>query len=110
MKILKAYKFRIYPTKEQQSIFEKYFGVSRFVYNSVLAYKINSYKKGIKYFTYDAIKDFTEIKKLKGYEWLKEINSQTIQQEILNLDNAFKKFFKEKKVGRIIFWKKEDKR
>ena len=63
MKINKAYKFRIYPNKEQQSIFEQYFGVYRFVYNTVLDYKINSYKRGIKYTAYDAIKDFTLIAK-----------------------------------------------
>jgi len=99
MKIFKAYKFRIYPNKIQKEIFEKYFGVCRLVYNSVLDYKIKIYKKGIKYSAYDAIKDFTEIKKIEGYEWLREINAQTIQQEILNLDNAFQKFFKEKKTG-----------
>jgi len=99
MKINKAYKFRIYPNKIQKETFEKYFGVCRFVYNSVLAYKIDSYKHGKKYSTYDAIKDFTEIKKLRGYEWLQEINSQTIQQTILNLDNAFQRFFKMKNSG-----------
>ena len=96
MKINKAYKFRIYPNKNQKETFEKYFGVCRFVYNSVLAYNIDAYKHGIKYSSYDAINDFVEIKKLEGYEWLKEINSQVIQQSILNLDSAFQKFFKEK--------------
>jgi len=96
MKINKSYKFRLYPNQKQQDIFEQYFGVSRFVYNSVLAYKIDSYKEGIKYSAYDAIKDFTEIKKIEGYEWLKDINSQVIQQAILNLDNAFQQFFKVK--------------
>jgi len=99
MKINKAYKFRIYPNQKQQDIFEQYFGIYRFIYNSVLAYKIKSYKKGIRYTAYDAIKDFTEIKKLDGYEWLKEINSQVIQQAILNLDNAFQQFFKVKQSG-----------
>jgi putative transposase len=99
MKINKAYKFRIYPNQKQQDIFEQYFGVSRFVYNSVLAYKIDSYKKGIKYSAYDAIKDFTEVKKLDGYEWLKDVNSQVIQQSILNLDNAFQQFFKVEQSG-----------
>lgn len=90
----KSYKFRIYPNKEQKNIFEKYFGTCRFIYNTILAYKIDSYKYGIKYSAYDAMKDFTEIKTLAGYEWLKEINAQTIQQEIFNLDNAFQRFFK----------------
>lgn len=99
IKINKAYKFRIYPNRKQQDIFEQYFGVYRFVYNTVLDYKINAYKQGIKYMVYDAIKDFTEIKKLEGYEWLKDVNSQVIQQAILNLDNAFQQFFKVKQSG-----------
>ena len=108
MKILKAYKFRLYPNKIQKETFEQYFGAYRFVYNSVLAYKIDSYKHGIKYSAYDAIKDFTKIKKLEGYEWLKDINSQVIQQSILNLDNAFQKFFKEKNVNFPKFKSKKD--
>lgn len=99
MKINQAYKFRLYPNKCQKEIFEQYFGVCRFVYNSVLAYKIDSYKHGIKYSAYDAIKDFTQIKKLEGYEWLNGINSQVIQQIILNLDNSFQRFLKVKQSG-----------
>jgi len=95
----KAYKIRIYPNKPQIDFIEKSFGICRFVYNSVLAYKIDSYKYGIKYGAYDAIKDLTLIKKIEGYEWLQEVDSQVLQQSILNLDNAFIKFFKEKKVG-----------
>jgi len=93
MKILKAYKIRIYPNQNQKQYFEKCFGAARFVYNTVLAYKIDSYKHGISYSAYDAIKDFTQIKKLDGYEWLKEINSQILQQSILDLDFAIYSVF-----------------
>ena len=99
MKINKFYKFRIYLNKTQIDFIEKSFGACRFVYNSVLAYKIDSYKHRIKYEAYDAIKDLTLIKKLEGYEWLQEVDSQVLQQSILNLDSAFTKFFKEKQVG-----------
>lgn len=78
MKILKAYKIRIYPNKSQKQYFEKCFGISRFVYNSVLDYKIKSYQKGIEYSSYDAIKDFTQIKKLEEYDFLNEMNAQSI--------------------------------
>jgi putative transposase len=96
MKINKSYKFRIYPTKIQKEIFEKHFGATRFIYNSVLAYKIDAYKHGIKYSAYDAMKDLTEIKKLEGYEWLQELSTQAIQQTILNLDDTFQRFYKQK--------------
>jgi len=99
MKINKAFKFRIYPNKIQIDFIEKSFGACRFIYNSVLAYKIDSYNYGIKYSAYDGIKDLTLIKKLDGYGWLNEIDSQVLQQSILNLDKAFIKFFKETHVG-----------
>ena len=94
-----SYKFRIYPNKSQVGYIEKCFGACRFIYNSVLAYKIDSYKHGIKYGAYDAIKDLTKVKQIEGYEWLNEVSSQALQQSVLNLENAFLKFFKEKKIG-----------
>jgi len=100
MKINKAYKIRIYPNIIQKETFEKYFGVCRFVWNSVLGYKIDSYKHGIKYSAYNAIKDFTIIKKLEGYEWMNEIDSQVLQQSILNLEKAYLNFFRRVKQGK----------
>ena len=43
--MLKAYKFRLYPNKEQQEYFAKCFGCTRFIYNQMLADKIEYYKK-----------------------------------------------------------------
>ena len=40
----KAYKFRVYPNKEQEILIQKTFGSCRFVYNHYLAKKINLYK------------------------------------------------------------------
>jgi len=99
MKIYKAYKIRIYPNKIQRDYFENCFNICRFVFNSVLAYKIDSYKIGKKYSVYDAMKDFTKIKNLDGYEWLNIISAQIIQQSIWNLDTAFQRFFKMKSSG-----------
>lgn len=43
--MLKAYKFRLYPNKEQQEYFAKVFGCVRFIYNKMLEDKINYYKE-----------------------------------------------------------------
>jgi len=99
MKIYKSYKIRIYPDEIQRDYFENCFNICRFVFNSVLGYKIDSYKVGKKYSVYDAMKDFTMIKNLDGYEWLNIISAQIIQQSIWNLDNAFQRFFKIKSSG-----------
>ena len=44
----KAYKFRIYPNKEQEILIQKTFGCSRFIYNYYLAKKIEMYKEVIR--------------------------------------------------------------
>lgn len=110
MIINKAYKIRIYPNKEQIAFLEKSFNICRFIYNSVLNYKIDSYKHGLNYSSYDAIKDLTKIKKIEGYEWLKEVDSQILQQSILNIEKAFQRFFKVRGSGFPKFKSKKNKR
>ncbi len=46
--MLKAYKYRLYPNRDQRNFFEKTFGCVRFVYNKMLADKISSFKKSQK--------------------------------------------------------------
>ena len=43
--MLKAYKYRMYPTKEQEEMFFQHFGSCRFIYNWTLAHKIKSYEQ-----------------------------------------------------------------
>ena len=43
--MLRAYKYRIYPTEEQKVLFVKTFGCCRFVYNWALNLKIEAYKQ-----------------------------------------------------------------
>ena len=43
--MLKAYKYRIYPTNEQKEQIAKTFGCCRFVYNRTLAYRKEAYEK-----------------------------------------------------------------
>ncbi len=94
--MLKAYKYRIYPTKEQEESFFQHFGACRFVYNWALENKIKSYEqngKSVSRFTLN--KMITELK--EEHTWLKNVNSQSLQGATLNLETAFTKFFREKK-------------
>lgn len=98
MKINKAYKYRIYPNKEQQVLLEKHFGATRWIYNYALEKKIKTYKeinKGLSRFQLQ--KDIPILKNNEETKWLKEVNSQSLQYSLLCLDNAFNKFFREKK-------------
>lgn len=91
--MLKAFKFRLSPTKEQSVLLNKHIGSSRFVYNLALECKQMAWAGNrVNINCFDLIKQLPELK--KECEWLKEINSQSLQQPIRNLDNAFTRFYK----------------
>ena len=94
--VLKAYKYRIYPNKEQEILLAKHFGCARFVYNHFLDAKIKAYEKDKTTIgKYDTIKGLVPLK--KDLEWLKEVAAQSLQQSLFNLDAAYKNFFRTKK-------------
>ena len=96
--MLKAYKYRLYPTKTQEVLLAKHFGCARYIYNYGLERKIKSYaetKKSVSRFTIQA--DLPKMKKDESTKWLSEVNSLSLQAALLNLDMAFTRFFKEKK-------------
>ncbi|WP_131792777.1 IS200/IS605 family element RNA-guided endonuclease TnpB [Clostridioides difficile] len=93
--VKKAYKFRLYPNKKQQELINKTFGCCRFVYNKYLAKRIDVYKNNKETFTYkQCSSDLTNLK--KELKWLKEPDKFSLQNALKDLDNAYKKFFKEK--------------
>lgn len=96
--MLKAYKYRIYPNQEQQSFFAKTFGCVRFIYNKMLADRIQSYKESQESID-QSIKYPTPAQYKKEFEWLKEVDSLALANAQLNLDTAYKNFFRDKSVG-----------
>lgn len=92
IKILKAYKYRLYPNKEQEIYINKNIGCCRFVYNYFLSKRIEYYKENKKGLTYN--NNANELTKLKNeLLWLKEIESTSLQQSLKDLDKAYKSFF-----------------
>ena len=90
----KSFRYRLYPTKEQEIQIQKNFGCVRFVYNYYLAKRIEIYEKYKETFNYYACaKDLTQLK--KELTWLKEAESTSLQSSLKNLDIAYQKFFKE---------------
>ena len=92
--MLRAYKYRIYPTEEQKVLFAKTFGCVRYVYNWGLDIKSNLYKE-----KKESIGVVTLINRMKSElksenEWLKEVNAQSLQQALRHLDTAYQSFFK----------------
>jgi putative transposase len=93
--MLKAYKYRIYPTKEQVTLIEKHFGSTRFLYNYFLEYRQKAYAKGNQKVGYMVTQaELTKLKKQKEYEWLNECGSQSLQMALRDLDSAYSRFFK----------------
>jgi len=91
--VLKAFKYRLTPTREQTILINKHIGSARFVYNLALETKQMAYAGSrVNLDCFALIKQLPELK--EECTWLKEINSQSLQQPIRNLDNAFTRFFK----------------
>lgn len=90
----KAFKFRLYPNKKQQTQLAKTFGCVRFVYNHYLAKKIALYEDDKTNLTYNQCSaDLTQLKKTE-YGFLSDVDSVALQQSLRHLDTAFKNFFK----------------
>ncbi|MCU7713070.1 IS200/IS605 family element RNA-guided endonuclease TnpB [Priestia sp. JV24] len=93
MIVNKAYKFRIYPNKEQETLIAKTIGCSRFVFNRFLARWNEAYKETGKGLTYNSCSaELTQLK--KELVWLKEIDSISLQSTLKNLADSFTRFFK----------------
>ena len=80
--MLKAYKFRIYPTKEQIVKLNMHFGHARFVYNYFLGYSQKQYEFGNKTNYHNWAKALADLKRTEDHSWLKNVNSQTLQQSL----------------------------
>ena len=92
--ILRAYKFRIYPDAEQKDNLARTFGSSRYVFNWALNLKDQSYKEGVKLNAGQISAALTQLKKTEEFSWLNEVSSVCLQQSLMNLDVAYKNFFK----------------
>ena len=90
---MKAIKVKIYPNNNQKVLIEKHFGCNRVIYNFGLELKTKTYAE-----TKKSISNYTISKEIpKLYEekpWLKEVNSQSLQQSLIDLESAFSHFFK----------------
>ena len=91
--MLVAYKYRLYPNKEQQEYFAKTFGCVRFIYNRMLSDKIEYYKE-----TKQKLNN-TPAQYKKEFEWLKEVDSLALANAQMNLQTAYNNFFKRPDVG-----------
>ena len=95
----KGFKYRIYPTKEQEILLAKTFGCVRFVYNQILAKKIDIYKNNDKSISKTDCNNYCNRELKKEYVWLKEVDKFALTNSIYNLDIAYQNFFRKVKQG-----------
>src|SRR5574344_2042231 len=93
MQIIRGFQYRIYPNKKQQELITKTFGCCRFIYNQMLADKIDYYEET------KSVLNNTPAQYKPEFEWLKEVDSMALCNVQMNLQDAFSKFFNEPNVG-----------
>lgn len=84
----KSYKFRLYPNEAQKQLFAKTFGCSRAIWNMMLADKIKHYEE-----TKETLYN-TPAQYKKEFPWLREVDSLALSNVQLNLETAYKNFFR----------------
>lgn len=93
--MIKAYKYKIKPNRQQEELLSKFFGCVRYIYNWGLDRKTSAYKQNGTKVTYVQLaKELTELKKSEECIWLNECTNEALQQSLRNLDSAFTAFFR----------------
>ena len=94
MTIIKGYKIRLYPTKEQEELFLKHIGCCRYIYNYLLECQNNEYKLNNKHISRFDMMEITKNLKYDGqHDWLQEIANASLQIICTDMHFAFQNFF-----------------
>lgn len=97
--VIKGFKYRIYPTQDQKIQLAKTFGCVRFVYNQLLAKRIDLYKTEQKSISKTDCNNYCNRELKKQYLWLKEVDKFALTNSIYDLDSAYQNFFRGIKKG-----------
>ena len=94
MEVKRAYRFRCYPTPEQEQALARTFGCARFAFNHMLRLRTDAWFKEQQRIGYhDTSARLTELKKTPEHAWLNEVSSVPVQQALRHLQTAFANFF-----------------
>lgn len=93
--MIKSYKIRIYPTKEQEQKFWQHIGARRFIWNYMLDLQQKRYDEGEKHMSaFDMIKLLTPLKRQEEFMWLNGVSNTSLQRTCSDLAEAYARFFK----------------
>lgn len=95
--MIKGFKIRLYPTKEQEKLIWKHIGACRFIWNYMLDLQIERHKNGQKHLSgFDMMKLLTLLKNESEYTWLKDVSSTSLQRICSTLAEDYNAFFKKR--------------
>jgi putative transposase len=107
--VKRAFKYRFYPSFEQEQLLAQTFGCVRVAYNQVLRWRTDAFHNDQQKIGYtQASAKLTELKRLPEFEWLNDVSCVPLQQSLRHQQAAFKNFF-EGRAGYPQFKKKRDK-
>jgi putative transposase len=93
----KAFRYRFYPTQEQESLLRRTVGCVRLVYNKALAFRTDAfYSQNIRVGYNQTSSELTGWKKLEELQFLNEVSSVPLQQALRHLQSAFTNFFEKR--------------
>ena len=106
--LVKAYKYRLYPTREQQQYLTRYFGQLRYIYNHCLsehqkayeAHKADSSNPKPSIYAGGFYKMYTAIKANPETSWLQEVPAMAVIGSLRNLQTAYANTFRNLKSGK----------
>ena len=95
MQVLRAYRYRFYPTPDQVENLSQTFGCVRWVYNWGLTLRSTAFFDHQERIYYKQLAaQLVPVKKAEETSWLNDVSSVCLQQALRHLDTAFTKFFK----------------
>lgn len=93
--MIKSFKIRIYPTKDQEQKLWQHIGACRYIWNYMLGYQIKLYEQGEKHLSaFNMINCLKPLKQDGEHNWLYEVSNTSLQQVCRDLDKAYAGFFK----------------
>ena len=93
MQVVKALRFRVYPTSGQAKKIDTTIDCCRFVYNHMLSRNSKVYKRRGEHMNYYTMQNL--LPKMKAYLlWLKDADARALQYACRQVDQAFNRFFK----------------
>ena len=95
--MIKSYKIRLYPTKQQEELMWKHIGSCRFIWNYMLDKQNCLYEQGEKHLSaFEMINLLKPLKNDGEHEWLYDVSNTSLQISCQDLHKAYQKFFKKR--------------